>query len=477
MLEEVERWLSRRSWSVGDRAPGALTAAKRDLGTSVSVVLPALDEEETVGGIVAEIRRELMERVPLVDELVVIDSGSAARTAEGAAAAGARVVHRDAILPRLPAVPGKGEVLWRSLLVTHGDIVAFVDADLKEFSADFVSGIVGPLLTEPDVQFVKAMYDRPMTVSDGPAADGPASGATAGQGGRVTELMARPLLNMHWPQLAGFVQPLGGEYAATIKSDLKAIPTLSVVLPTADMFGPNGIYSNSTARGETNRWVVFTPERMKDFDALVIPGGESTTISMLLESSGLFEPLAAELKDVLWRLGNEQVRIVPATLGESGAEIFPLILGGAALTNARIVIAPGRVLERGTLVIRDGVIEAVAANAAALRTLRARSHSVSPAAPIWRSAAGVWKPVSSTSGNSAVGGSATGRGASNRKRASATGTPRSCASSVHIVALPIPPKRDERARNTSDSAGTRSCACAPGWRSRRWSRSRSPRTR
>ncbi|ARX84423.1 glucosyl-3-phosphoglycerate synthase [Streptomyces alboflavus] len=223
MLEEVERWLSRRSWSVGDRAPGALTAAKRDLGTSVSVVLPALDEEETVGGIVAEIRRELMERVPLVDELVVIDSGSADRTAEVAAAAGARVVHRDAILPRLPAVPGKGEVLWRSLLVTHGDIVAFVDADLKEFSADFVSGIVGPLLTEPDVQFVKAMYDRPMTVSDGPAADGPASGATAGQGGRVTELMARPLLNMHWPQLAGFVQPLGGEYAAR-RSLLERLP-------------------------------------------------------------------------------------------------------------------------------------------------------------------------------------------------------------------------------------------------------------
>lgn len=223
MLEEVERWLSRRSWSVADRTLGTLTAAKRDLGTSVSVVLPALDEEETVGGIVAEIRRELMERVPLVDELVVIDSGSADRTAEVAAAAGARVVHRDGILPRLPAVPGKGEVLWRSLLVTHGDIVAFVDADLKEFSADFVTGIVGPLLTEPDVQFVKAMYDRPMTVSDGPAAEGPASGATAGQGGRVTELMARPLLNMHWPQLAGFVQPLGGEYAAR-RSLLERLP-------------------------------------------------------------------------------------------------------------------------------------------------------------------------------------------------------------------------------------------------------------
>ncbi|MEU1121586.1 MULTISPECIES: glucosyl-3-phosphoglycerate synthase [unclassified Streptomyces] len=210
MLEEVEHWLSRRSWSVADRPPELLTAAKRASGTTVSVVLPALDEEGTVGQIVAEIRRELMERVPLVDELVVIDSGSSDRTAEVAAAAGARVVHRDDILPRLTPVPGKGEVLWRSLLVTGGDVVAFVDADLREFSADFVSGIVGPLLTDPDVAFVKAMYDRPL-------------GAAAGQGGRVTELMARPLLNMHWPLLAGFVQPLGGEYAAR-RSLLERLP-------------------------------------------------------------------------------------------------------------------------------------------------------------------------------------------------------------------------------------------------------------
>ncbi|MFE0800687.1 glucosyl-3-phosphoglycerate synthase [Streptomyces sp. NPDC058812] len=210
MLEEVERWLSARSWSVADRPIQQLMAAKHATGQSVSVVLPALDEEATVGGIVSVIRRELMLRVPLVDELVVVDSGSRDRTSAVAAAAGARVVHRDAILPRVPAVPGKGEVLWRSLLVTGGDIVCFVDADLREFSADFVSGIVGPLLTEPDVHLVKAMYDRPLD-------------AAPGQGGRVTELMARPLLNMHWPQLAGFVQPLGGEYAAR-RSLLEQLP-------------------------------------------------------------------------------------------------------------------------------------------------------------------------------------------------------------------------------------------------------------
>ncbi|MFD5820681.1 glucosyl-3-phosphoglycerate synthase [Streptomyces sp. NPDC059618] len=210
MLREVESWLSTRSWSVTDRPLHKLMAAKRVTGSTVSVVLPALNEEETVGEIVSIIRHDLMQQVPLVDEIVVVDSGSTDRTSAVAAAAGARVVHRDDILPRLPAVPGKGEVLWRSLLVTSGDIVCFVDADLREFSSDFVSGIVGPLLTDPGVDLVKAMYDRPMA-------------GGGGQGGRVTELMARPLLNMHWPQLAGFVQPLGGEYAAR-RSLLEQLP-------------------------------------------------------------------------------------------------------------------------------------------------------------------------------------------------------------------------------------------------------------
>ncbi|MFG2553216.1 glucosyl-3-phosphoglycerate synthase [Streptomyces sp. NPDC048581] len=210
MLEEAERWLSTRSWSVTDRPLHQILAAKQRTGQSVSVVLPALNEEETVGDIVAIIRHDLMRQVPLVDEIVVVDSGSTDRTSEVAAAAGATVVHRDEILPRVPTVPGKGEVLWRSLLVTSGDIVCFIDADLKEFSSDFVSGIVGPLLTNPEVDLVKGMYDRPL-------------GGAAGQGGRVTELMARPLLNMHWPQLAGFVQPLGGEYAAR-RSLLEQLP-------------------------------------------------------------------------------------------------------------------------------------------------------------------------------------------------------------------------------------------------------------
>ncbi|MCX5198710.1 glucosyl-3-phosphoglycerate synthase [Streptomyces sp. NBC_00249] len=212
MLDEVERWLADRSWAAADRPLDQLLDRKRAAGTTVSVVLPALDEEATVGQIVEVIRRDLMDgpATPLVDELVVVDSGSTDRTAEVAAKAGARVVHRDAILPRIPALPGKGEVLWRSLLATTGDVVCFVDADLRDFSATFVSGIVGPLLTDPQVQFVKAMYDRPL-------------GDAPGQGGRVTELVARPLLNLHWPQLAGFVQPLGGEYAVR-RSLLERLP-------------------------------------------------------------------------------------------------------------------------------------------------------------------------------------------------------------------------------------------------------------
>ncbi|PBC78299.1 glucosyl-3-phosphoglycerate synthase [Streptomyces sp. TLI_235] len=216
VLPEVASWLRRRSWAAADYPVERLLAAKRAAGSAgtVSVVLPALDEEPTVGEIVATVRTELMERHPLVDELVVVDSGSVDRTAEIARAAGARVVHRDDLLPRLPAAPGKGEVLWRSLLATSGAVVCFVDADLREFDPAFVTGIVGPLLTDPGLQLVKAMYDRPLET---------AGAVVPAGGGRVTELVARPLINLHWPQLAGFVQPLGGEYAAR-RSLLERLP-------------------------------------------------------------------------------------------------------------------------------------------------------------------------------------------------------------------------------------------------------------
>ena len=236
---EVGGWLERRWSGVGEWPLGRLLAAKAEgPGTSVSVVLPALNEARTVGAIVAAIRRQLVEAAPLVDEIVVVDSGSTDRTGEVAAAAGARVVHRDEILPSVPPVPGKGEVLWRSLMVTSGDVVCFVDADLRRFDPSLVRGILGPLLTDSSVQLVKAAYDRPLVG---------AGGVVPGGGGRVTELVARPLLNMHWPRLAGVVQPLAGEYAAR-RSLLERLPfpcgygvELGLLVDTLDVAGLDAI--------------------------------------------------------------------------------------------------------------------------------------------------------------------------------------------------------------------------------------------
>jgi glucosyl-3-phosphoglycerate synthase len=208
----AQAWFDRRSSHARDWPLSRLLDTKG--ATSVSVVLPALDEQATVGRIVERIRRDLIERHPLVDELIVMDSGSTDATVEVAAAAGATVVRRADVLPDLPPRPGKGEVLWRSLAATSGDVVVFVDSDLRDFSSVFVTGLLGPLLTDDSVQFVKATYDRPLQAQDALVPAG---------GGRVTELVARPLLALHWPMLTGFVQPLGGEYAAR-RSLLERLP-------------------------------------------------------------------------------------------------------------------------------------------------------------------------------------------------------------------------------------------------------------
>jgi glucosyl-3-phosphoglycerate synthase len=203
---EIGTWITRRSSQAGDWTTRELVAAKR--GTTVSVVIPARNEEATVGAIVAAIRDELYG--VLVDEILVVDSRSTDATAEVAAAAGATVVAQDAVFPELGGLAGKGEALWKGVAATSGDLVVFVDGDLHDFTTDYVTGLLGPLLTDPSIAYVKGFYHRPL----GTEADG---------GGRVTELVARPLLNMFWPELAGFVQPLAGEYAGR-REVLESIP-------------------------------------------------------------------------------------------------------------------------------------------------------------------------------------------------------------------------------------------------------------
>lgn len=188
-----------RSCAAGDFDADELARAKREAATSVSVCLPARDEEATVGAIVAAIRRELVVDHPLVDEVLVLDDRSRDRTAEVATAAGARVVPVDGVLPEAGSGEGKGNALWASLFASAGDVVAWVDADIRGFDPAFVVGLLGPLLTRTEIAFVKGFYRRPS--------------ADDSRGGRVTELVARPLLSRFFPVAARFVQPLAGEYA------------------------------------------------------------------------------------------------------------------------------------------------------------------------------------------------------------------------------------------------------------------------
>lgn len=164
----------------------------------------------TVGGVVETIVRELIERIQLVDEVLVIDDGSTDDTALVAKRAGAVVVRANDILPECGPGTGKGEALWKSLAACEGDLVVWCDADIRSFNPNFVTGLLGPLLLHDNIDFVKGFYDRPI------------EGSTD-QGGRVTELMARPLIALFFPHLASYIQPLAGEYAGR-RSVLEQVP-------------------------------------------------------------------------------------------------------------------------------------------------------------------------------------------------------------------------------------------------------------
>ena len=199
MTTNVREWFGQRSFSHEDFAAlGTSGQAPREVSTTL--IFPSRNCAGTIGPILAEVAR-LNDRTGLVDQVMVVDADSPDGTADIARAWGADVYSENELLPDYGPAQGKGDAMWRSLSVARGDIVMFADADTSNFREQFVYGTLGPLLTVPEVQFAKAAYRRPYTDSSQSVADG---------GGRVTELMAKPLFNFFCPELTGFVQPLAG---------------------------------------------------------------------------------------------------------------------------------------------------------------------------------------------------------------------------------------------------------------------------
>ncbi|MEW5991725.1 MAG: glucosyl-3-phosphoglycerate synthase [Chloroflexota bacterium] len=211
----VERWFGESNFHHGEFSDlRRLVQLKEKQGLTISLVLPTLNEEETIGPIVRRAIREMVGRVPLLDEVLVIDSASTDRTREIAEAEGARVIQHPDVLARYGSFRGKGEALWKSIFETSGDIVAWADTDVRNWHPRMVYGTIGPLLHEPRLQYVKGYYQRPIVE---------AGVLREGGGGRVTELVARPLINLFYPELSGFIQPLAGEYAGR-RAILEQIP-------------------------------------------------------------------------------------------------------------------------------------------------------------------------------------------------------------------------------------------------------------
>jgi glucosyl-3-phosphoglycerate synthase len=211
----VDRWFAENTFHASEFADiKRLVELKEKQGLTISVGLPALNEEKTIALVIKRIKGRLMDRYPLIDQLVVIDSDSTDRTVEIAEGLGVPTVAHSRILPEVGTHVGKGEALWKSLHVLDGDIVCWIDTDISNIQPRFVYGLLGPLLREPRIQYVKGFYKRPIKEGDKLVSEG---------GGRVTELMARPLLNLFYPELSGMIQPLAGEYAGR-RELLESVP-------------------------------------------------------------------------------------------------------------------------------------------------------------------------------------------------------------------------------------------------------------
>jgi glycosyltransferase involved in cell wall biosynthesis len=210
----VDKWFAENTFHADEFADlKQLMALKEEQGSTISLALPALNEELTVGKVISTIKTALMDTVPLLDEIVLIDSDSTDNTRKLAEELGVPVYIHQELLPELGARTGKGEALWKSLLVTKGDIIVWIDTDITNIHPRFVYGIIGPLLLNRNIQLVKGFYRRPIRFGTTVQASG---------GGRVTELAARPLLNLFYPELSGVIQPLSGEYAGRRKALEKA---------------------------------------------------------------------------------------------------------------------------------------------------------------------------------------------------------------------------------------------------------------
>src|SRR5512140_2593873 len=235
----VDKWFAENTFHADEfQDLDYLLNLKRERGVSISLALPALNEEETVGNVIQTIRQALVLDAPLLDEIVLIDSNSEDRTREIARGLGIPVYIHQELLPDYGARRGKGEALWKSLYCTHGDIVIWLDTDIVNIHPRFAYGLIGPLLLRPDIQFIKGFYRRPLKVGDK---------IQAGGGGRVTELTARPLLNLFYPELSGVIQPLSGEYGGR-RSALEQFGFFSgygveigLLIDVLDKFGLNAI--------------------------------------------------------------------------------------------------------------------------------------------------------------------------------------------------------------------------------------------
>jgi len=201
-----EKWLKERTFNHQDFADLSLLARKKaGLGLTVSVGLPTLNVGATLGPIL-DICLTLQKEYGLIDQLAIIDSCSADDTVAIALDRGAEIYHDREILPDLEPAAGKGEALWKSLAVLTGDIIIWIDSDIANFHPRFIYGLLGPLLDHQEIGYVKAFYRRPLVMAAGERQEN--------EGGRVTEVCARPLLNIFWPPLANLIQPLSGESAA-----------------------------------------------------------------------------------------------------------------------------------------------------------------------------------------------------------------------------------------------------------------------